>query len=189
MAIKRLVQTIKAYKGRTLDLNLDVIEMTNGKFTMREYIQHKDVVAIIAVTKNNNILLVKQDRYPIGPIIELPAGLVEDSEVHIVTALRELEEETGYKASTVKKLCTYYTSVGYTDEKVHLYLATDLVKTKQRLDTNEDITVIEIDLTSLHKYIESKDVKLDSKILVALNYINLHLKTNSSNGGTNPWIN
>lgn len=176
MAIKRLVQSIKAYKGKTLDLNLDVIEMTNGNFTMREYIQHKDVVAVVAITADQDILLVKQDRYPIGPIIELPAGLVEDNEHHITTAIRELEEETGYRALKVGKLCSYYTSVGYTDEQVHLYVATDLVKTKQKLDINEDIEVIKIELSKLQEYTEIKDVKLDSKILVALSYINLYIK-------------
>ncbi|WP_275372547.1 NUDIX hydrolase [Clostridium tertium] len=174
MSVKKLIKSINIYKGRILNLKVDVVEMTNGNVTTREIVDHKEAAAIIAINEDNEIILVEQDRYGVGKIIELPAGLIEDGESPSDIAYRELKEETGYNAGKLLKLNSFYPSAGFTNELIHLFIATDLKKGEQHLDLNEDIAIVKLPLENLHKFILDNTVKIDSKILAAIAYLDIY---------------
>ena len=133
------------YKGKILDLYVDEVMCPNGHKSSRELIRHCKASCIIAKLDNGNFLLEKQYRYPYDEVIlEFPAGKCDKGEDPKITALRELEEETGYKANDIEFLGEYYPTCAYTDEIIYLYFASNLVKTKQHLDENEALNVFEV---------------------------------------------
>lgn len=110
---------------------------------IRDCVETKNAVVVVAITENNEVVFVKQLREAVGEeIVGLPAGLIEVDENVEEAALRELKEETGYIANKIEKLTEAYASCGYTNEKLYYYVAKDLVLDKQQLDEDENITEI-----------------------------------------------
>lgn len=139
------------YDGKIMKVCRDDVEIATGKKSFREIVHHSGGVVIAALKDENTILAVKQFRYPLKQtIVELPAGKLEIGENPDLAAARELEEETGYKAKNWKALGYIYTSPGYSDEKLHLYLATDLEFVGEHPDDGEILKVYEF---SLDKFI------------------------------------
>ena len=123
---------------------VDVYHDHNGLHTI-EQVKHPGGVCVAALTPSNTLLFVKQYRFGIEKdLLEFPAGLIEPDEAPHITALRELEEETGYKANHIQSLGTFYLSPGYSNEIIHLFYAEDLIKTQQNLDPFESLEVIEL---------------------------------------------
>lgn len=123
---------------------VDVYHDHNGLHTI-EQVKHPGGVCVAALTPSNTLLFVKQYRFGIEKdLLEFPAGLIETDEPPHITALRELEEETGYKANHIQSLGTFYLSPGYSNEIIHLFYAEDLIKTQQNLDPFESLEVIEL---------------------------------------------
>ena len=174
MAIKETNKIDTIYNGKVLTLKVANVSLTNGNNTIREFVERKESSAIIATTEFNEIILVEQERYGVGKILELPAGLIDKNELPIKAAIREFKEETGYSTGCIYKLTEYYTSSGFTNEKVHLFRATDLSEGMQELDINEDIKVIKVPISSLKDYI-LKNNSLDAKLIVALAYLSQEL--------------
>lgn len=114
-----------AYKGKRLQV--EEIEYLNGEQVIyREHVKSGEAVAILPITKENEVIMVQEPRTPINKIIlALPAGMIESNELPEDAAVRELEEETGYLAGNIKLLREYYPSEGYSNEKLKIYLATD----------------------------------------------------------------
>lgn len=163
------------YKGRVLTYVVDTVDVNNTTRT-REMVFHPGGVGIVAIDDDNLVYLVKQFRKPYDKaILEIPAGKLEKGEDPKESALRELLEETGYKADKITSLGEFYPSVGYTNEIIHLYLATHLTKDKQNLDDDEYVDVEKISLDDLVDMIMSNEVK-DGKtiagILKAKEYLN-----------------
>lgn len=130
------------YQGKILTLVRDLVELPNGNRTAREVVRHNGGVCILALDAEDNILFVRQFRYPYGEVLlELPAGKLEKDEDPIDCGKRELREETGYVPGTFRALGVMYPSPGYTDEVLHLFVATDLTATQQALDADEFLTV------------------------------------------------
>lgn len=141
-------------------LIVDVYQYEKDKQRIEQVI-HPGGVCVAAITPNNTLLFVKQYRFGVDkPLLEFPAGLIEPNEDPKVTALRELEEETGYLANHIESVGSYYLSPGYSSEIIHLYFAKDLKKTSQNLDLFEDIEVIEMDLKRAFAY-DFKDIKTE----------------------------
>ncbi len=156
------------YKGRIVNLRDDTVKLPNGRKTKREIIEHNDVVAIVALDGQENVLLVKQYRKPIEKaLLEIPAGGVEDGEDPDTSALREMQEETGYLPKQLKKIGGVYASPGYCTEFLHLYLATDLVPSKLSADDDEHIDVIKVPLSEIPQFISSGEI-CDAKSVAAL---------------------
>ena len=133
------MSTLK-YKG----IIVEVHQKHNGVHPI-EQVKHPGGVCVAALTPHGTLLFVKQHRFGIEKdLLEFPAGLIEPHEDPQLTAIRELEEETGYLAKTIHDLGRFYLSPGYSNEVIHLYYAHDLVKTKQNLDPFESLEVIEI---------------------------------------------
>ena len=107
----------------------NIVQLPSGGNTIREVVLHNGAVAIIPVIDEDNILLVKQFRYPTDKILlELPAGTLNKNENPKSCAKRELEEETGYRAKKMMPLITYYPSIGYNTEVIHCFIASGLKK-------------------------------------------------------------
>ncbi|MEC1961090.1 ADP-ribose pyrophosphatase, partial [Bacillus subtilis] len=105
------------FSGKVIDLYVEDVELPNGKASKREIVKHPGAVAVLAVTDEGKIIMVKQFRKPLErTIVEIPAGKLEKGEEPEYTALREPEEETGYTAKKLTKITAFYTSPGFADE-------------------------------------------------------------------------
>ena len=154
------------YKGKPV--SIDVYNLTiEGRKVRREIIQHPGAAAILAFDEKGKVILVKQHRFPHGYILEIPAGTLEKGESPKRCAIREIQEETGYKAKAMKHLITYYPSVGYNTEAIHCFVASGLTPVKMKLDTDEFITVKKMELSRLIKMIKSGKI-IDSKTICAV---------------------
>ena len=165
----RTYRTMKkktVYKGKPV--SIDVYNLTiEGRKVRREIIQHPGAAAILAFDEKGKIILVNQHRFPHGYVLEIPAGTLEKGETPRKCALREIEEETGYKAKKMTHFLTYYPSVGYNQEAIHCFVASGLTKSKTHLDTDEFITVKKMELKKLINMIK-KDKIIDSKTICAV---------------------
>lgn len=157
----------KVYDGKVLGLSLYDITV-KGRKVKREIIEHRGAAAMLAITKDNKVLLVKQHRFPHGYVLEIPAGTLDKGERPRTCAIRELQEETGYKAKKMEHFLTYYPSIGYNLEAIHCFLATGLEKVSDlKLDDDEILSVTKINLKKLIRMIKAGKIK-DSKTICAV---------------------
>ncbi|WP_339190908.1 ADP-ribose pyrophosphatase [Bacillus sp. FSL K6-1003] len=163
------------FSGKVIDLYVEDVELPNGKTSKREIVKHPGAVAVLAVTDEGKIIMVKQFRKPLErTVVEIPAGKLEKGEEPEYTALRELEEETGYTAKKLTKMTAFYTSPGFADEIVHVFLAEELsvLEEKRELDEDEFVEVMEVTLEDALKLVESREV-YDAKTAYAIQYLQL----------------
>lgn len=155
------------YDGKVLGLNLYELSI-RGRKVKREIIEHRGAAAMLGIDKDNKVILVKQHRFPRGDVLEIPAGTLEKGENPKKCAFREFQEETGYKAKTMTPLITYYPSIGYNTEAIHCFVASGISKLGHlKLDDDEIISVMKIDLKKLIKMILAGKI-LDSKTICAV---------------------
>lgn len=148
------------YDGKIIKLYHDKVLLENNKTAMREVVMHPGGVCIVALTQDDEVYMVRQYRYPFHKVIlELPAGKLEYGEEPILCGIRELEEEVGMKAKSYVDLGEFYPTVGYVDEVIYNFLATDLVPTTQNLDEDEFLDVELIPLETLHEMVLSGEIK------------------------------
>ncbi len=137
---KRLLKTI-LFRGKIISLEKQEVLLPSGRVAEREIVHHPGAVAIIALNENGEVLLEEQYRAALDDTIwEIPAGKLEPGESSLKCAQRELMEETGYEANQWKHLHSFYTSPGFCDEAVHLFLAEGLVKKAAKPEFDEEIT-------------------------------------------------
>ncbi len=157
----------KVYDGKILGLSLYDVTV-RGRKLKREIIEHRGAAAMLAITKDNKVILVKQYRFPHGYVLEIPAGTLDKGERARTCAIRELQEETGYKAKKMEHFLTYYPSIGYNLEAIHCFLATGLEEVSGlKLDDDEILSVTKIDLKKLIGMIKAGKIK-DSKTICAV---------------------
>jgi ADP-ribose pyrophosphatase len=138
---KRLKRDL-VHKGRIIDYYSDTIEIDGKKLTSFDFIDHKGASAMIPVDKDGNILMVRQYRNAIDQYtLEIPAGGLNPGEDNRTCAIRECEEETGYKAGEVFHLIDVYTTVAFSNEKICIYYTTGITPAKQKLDEDEFVTI------------------------------------------------
>ena len=156
------------YRGKVIDVRRDNVEISTGKKSVREVVEHSGGVVIVAQKTSDTILLVKQFRYPIKKaVLELPAGKLEKGEQPFPAAKRELEEETGYKAAKWIELGFINTSPGFCDEKLYLYYACDLEFVGEHPDEGEIIKCFEFKLDDVFQKIKSGEIN-DAKTICAI---------------------
>ena len=135
---EKTIQAKTIYEGSFLTLNSDKVLLPNGNISNREWIKHPGAICCVPILPDGKIGLIKQYRYAVKEeMIEIPAGKLDQNETPEKCALRELEEEIGYRANKLTFLANIYPAVGFTNEKMWLYLAEKLVKTEQSLDFDE----------------------------------------------------
>ena len=167
--VKRIDRKLK-YKGTILDVYSDTMLIPNGNTAQWDYVAHrKGAAAVVPVLDNGHILMVKQYRNAIErETLEIPAGSRDSvDEPTRVCAIRELEEETGYKTDDMELLITVATTVAFCNEKIDIYLARNLKPSRQHLDENEFLDVYEYDINDLIKMIFDRKIQ-DSKTMAAL---------------------
>jgi len=145
----KLVKSRHLFNGNRIAVRKDTLKIHNGRITDYEILECPDFVGIIAVTKGRKILFVQQYRPALNEItLEIPAGAIDKGETAKIAALRELEEETGYKAGKIKKIACYHSLIGRSASRTTVFLATNLriAKEKAKEDENEFLEVVEIDL-------------------------------------------
>jgi len=141
MSFKRQ-STERVYSGRLLKIDRDRVLLPNGGTTDLEMVRHPGAAAVVPFVSDDEILLVRQFRYAAqGFIYEVPAGTLNAGEAPEACAAREVQEEVGHQAGRLEHLASIYTTPGFTDEVIHLYIGRDLTPVPQQLDHDEVLTV------------------------------------------------
>lgn len=158
------------YEGRMISLQVDTVRLPDGGEATREIVRHPGAVAVMALLDGGSkMLVVEQYRKPLEKAqVEIPAGKLEPGEDPLAAAGRELEEETGYRATQAMTLLhSFSTSPGFADEVVHLYVAEQLEKGQVHLDEEEFLTCEAITMTQAQQYIREGRIA-DAKTLLAV---------------------
>lgn len=140
--LEESVSSQEIYRGKIVHLFKDIVRLPNGKHAIREVIRHPGAVAVVPMTEDGNVILVRQYRYPFAEtMLEIPAGKLDAGEDIEVCARRELSEETGMEAAELVSLGVFYPSVAVMDEKIHLFLARGLTQSAAHPDDDEFLHV------------------------------------------------
>lgn len=135
------------FAGKLLKVQRDRVRLPNGREAMREYVCHPGACVVIAELRPGVLIFERQYRHPLGKVfIELPAGKIDPTDSLLGCAQRELLEETGYRAKRWQHLGTMHNCIGYSDEKIEIFLAQDLEAGPQSLDDGEFVEVFEMSL-------------------------------------------
>lgn len=165
---EKTISTKSIFQGKVISLQVDQVELPNGNTSAREIVKHPGAVAVVAITPEERLILVRQFRKPLEKTIyEIPAGKREAGEDPQVCAERELEEETGYQAKAWKHLVSFYTSPGFADEYLHLYQADQLTKGQGNPDEDEFVELVEWTLSECLHAISRGDI-CDAKTVAAI---------------------
>ena len=169
------LDTAVMYDGSFIKVRKDHVLLPDGQVHTREYIVHPGAVAVLAILDNGNLVMERQFRYPTQrEYIELPAGKIDHGEDILVTAQRELLEETGYVAGEWIHLATVWPCIGYADERMEYFLARGLTHQGSQLDDGELLEVFELGLAEAIEWIRQGKIN-DSKTIVGLFWLEKHL--------------
>ena len=175
MMEERTLESQQIYEGRIVGLRVDNVVLPGGRETTREVVAHPDCVAIVAIDNQDNAILVRQFRHAVErELLEIPAGCIEPGEEALQSAIRELEEETGYTAARMERLGGFYSSPGYSTEFLHLFLATGLELGPCQPQEDEIIEVVSIPLAKIPALIVSGAV-CDAKSIAGFFALSLRL--------------
>ena len=164
--VKRLNRELRA-QGTVIGLYKDTVEV-NGHIAEWDYIHHDGAAAVVAVNEDGKLMMVRQYRNALErETVEIPAGGINPGEDMETAALRELEEETGYKAGKSSFLLSIRTTVAFCNERIDIYLAEDLTEGEQELDEDEYVDIVEYSLDELLSMIDDGTIQ-DSKTICAL---------------------
>ena len=156
------------FSGRLIDLYLDQVELPNGETTTREWIDHPGAVCLIPILPDGKICLIRQFRYGPGEeFIEIPAGKLDAGEAPLDCAYRELEEETGYRTNKLTLLTNIHPAIGFSNEKMWMYLAEELELSKKKLDEDEFLELLPTPLNKALEWVLSGKIT-DVKTIIGI---------------------
>lgn len=163
------LESTQLYRGCLLDLRLDRVRLSDGAESVREYVRHQGAAVVIPVLDSGSLLFERQYRYPLRQVlIEFPAGKIDPGEEAFTTAQRELLEETGYTAQEWRRLGVMHPCVGYSDERIEIFLARKLrQEAAQQLDHGEFLDVFEMSLENALAAVRSGEIT-DAKTTTGL---------------------
>ena len=165
--VEKKLSSELVYDGRVIKVSKDEVMCPNGEQSIREIVHHRGGVGILFKV-DNKFIFEKQYRYALGEeIIEMPAGKLEEGEIPLEAAKRELLEETGYRPLEMVHLGDSYPTPGYSSEVIHLYYCPKAVKEERHLDKDEDIELIYLTLEEIEQMIADGKIK-DSKTVAAI---------------------
>lgn len=168
----------KIFEGRVISLYHQKVELPNGNTSTREIVKHPGAVAIIPIKEDGKIVLVEQFRKALErSLLEIPAGKLEKGEEPLITAKRELEEETGYIAEDWEHIQSFYTSPGFADEYIHIYVAKGLMKKENSAQLDED-EFVELKELTIEECLEElkKGAIHDAKTCYAIQFLQIYPK-------------
>ena len=175
--MEKWIKQKEIHKGKIFSLWGGQVALDNGKVAVREYIRHAGGVGIVPVI-DGNVILIEQFRISIErKLIELPAGRLEPNEEPIKCAARELEEEIGYRATKLIQVASYFASVGNSNERMYVFLALDLKKTKLQLEADERIRKVVMPLEMVKQKLAKQEFE-DSKTIIGLREALAYLERN-----------
>jgi ADP-ribose pyrophosphatase len=161
------ISTETIYKGKIFDIRIDEIREGDVEYK-RDIVVHPGSCVIVPVFADKTVALVRQYRHAAEKyLLEIPAGTLEKGEDPETGAIRELEEEVGFVAGKIEKLSEFYVSPGFVTEKMHLYLATDLTETSQKLEEDELIEIERISFPQAFEMIKTGEIE-DAKTIIGL---------------------
>lgn len=160
------------FEGKVFNLKVDEIEYNSGNKGIREVVVHPGGAVVIPVTDEGKLIMVTQFRYPFQTtLLEFPAGKLDIDENPLDCAVRELEEETGYKTAKVSELGKIYTAPGYCTETLHIYVAQDLKQGDHKREEGEyGMEIYELDLAEIEAKIKSGEI-IDAKTICAVYFL------------------
>lgn len=171
----KLLESRELYRGKIVDLFLDRVELPNGNVCELEMIRHPGAAAVVPVDADRNVLLVRQYRYAVsGWLYEVPAGKLDEGEDPAICAVRGVEEEAGVRVGRLTPMGWIWTTPGFSDERIWLYLATELVESTQSLQPDEVLSVERLpfdDTVDLARRGEIRDAKSVCALLRAAQYL------------------
>lgn len=157
-----------SFKGHILDFYSDTIEIDGSKKAIFDFIKHRGASAMIPVDQDGRILMVRQYRNAIDNYsLEIPAGGLNPGEDNLTCAVRECEEETGYKALNPKHLIDIYTTVAFSNERISIFYTDDIQPSKQKLDEDEFLTIERLTLDEIVEMIYNGTI-MDSKTIAGI---------------------
>lgn len=162
-----LITSESIYNGRVFDIRLDTIREGDVEYK-REIVVHRGSAVIVPVFDDGTVALVRQYRHAAGKyLLELAAGTLEKGEDPRTGAIRELEEEIGVRADKLERICEFYVSPGFLTEKMHVFLAMELIETAQKLEADELLTVERHSFRALLEMIKTGEIE-DAKTIVGI---------------------
>ena len=165
---EKKLATQQIYHGRGVNMRVDTVEKASGRKTTREVVEHSDCIAVVALDKQGNVILVRQFRHAVDRfLLEIPAGGIDPGEEPIDSVRRELQEEIGYFPRKIEKLGGFYTTPGYGTEYLHCFVATDLVPGRLVAEDTEDIDLVRVYPDEIPRLIASGEI-CDAKSIAAL---------------------
>jgi len=164
----QILESERIFTGRIFAVERDVLLDVNGLEIVREVVRHPGGAGVLPLFADGRVALVRQYRHPArAELLEIPAGRVEPGETPEECVLRELEEEIGARAGILRKLSEFYSTPGFCEEKLHVYLATELTPVPRRPDHDELIEVVYLPLDEAVEKVHSGEI-VDSKTIIAL---------------------
>ncbi|MBQ8526287.1 MAG: NUDIX hydrolase [Clostridia bacterium] len=165
---EKTISSEQVYDGRIIKLNVDRVICPNGREATREIVRHPGGVAVVPVDKDGYVYMVRQYRVPYDTImLEVPAGKLDKGEEIEAAAARELREETGLTAKNMVFMGNFYPSVGFCDENLRMYLATDLSQGETDPDDDEFLNIEKLHIDRLVDMIMNNEIK-DGKTIAAI---------------------
>jgi len=165
---EKVICSERIYKGRVVHMRVDTVELPDGRQSTREIVEHRGAVAIVPLLPDGRVMLIRQFRLAAGEILlEIPAGTLDPGESPEICAVRELEEEIGYRPGRLEKLSISYLAPGYSSELLHCFLATDLESVPNRPEADEFLEPFPISLEEALLMIGRQEIK-DAKTICGL---------------------
>jgi len=169
IAAEQRIRGQRLFHGRVLDLHVDRVRLAQGQEATREVVRHPGAVAVVPITNEGDVVLVRQFRYAVGAtLLELPAGTLAPGERPLACARRELAEETGHVARRWQRLARFFSAPGFCDEVLHCYLAADVRRTRApQPEDDEAIEVVTLPLAGALDLVQRGTIR-DSKSIIGL---------------------
>ena len=166
--IETKVSSEVVFDGNLLQVRRDTVRLPDGSLATREYVVHPGAVLVVPVLPDGRLVVERQYRYPVGQVfVEFPAGKLDPGEAEIVTAQRELAEETGYVAATWTPLGSIHSVVGYSSEAINFFIAEGLTNVGARLDDGEFLEIVTMSLGEMLAALDRGEIT-DAKTVAAL---------------------